>query len=153
MSWPVGDKFYQIAVGAGLRAQGVEQIADGVHDFQISAFASAADGVGGAGLAAFSDERQGADVILDVEPVAHVVATAVNRQGLAFKRVQDYERNQLFRELVRAVVVGAVGDYNGQAIGVKPGAGQMVGAGFTGGVGRSWIVRRGFAEWLSVGSE
>ena len=49
-------------------------------------------------------------MVLDVEPVAHVAAVAVDRQRLALERVQDHERDQLLGELEGAVVVRAVRD-------------------------------------------
>ena len=59
-------------------------------------------------------EQDAGAVVLDVEPVAHVAAVAVDRQRLALERVQDHERDQLLGELVRAVVVRAVRDSTGR---------------------------------------
>ena len=63
-------------------------------------------------------EQDAGAVVLDVEPVAHVAAVAVDRQRLALERVEDHQRDQLLGELVRAVVVRAVGDQRRQAVGL-----------------------------------
>ena len=43
-------------------------------------------------------------------PVTHIFALAVNRQRLVCQGIGDHQRNQLFREVIRAVVVGASGN-------------------------------------------
>lgn len=48
--------------------------------------------------------------------------------------VVDKQRNELFRKLVRAVVVGAVGYDGGHSVGIMKGTYKMVTAGFTGAV-------------------
>ena len=73
-------------------------------------------------------------MVADVEPVAHVPAVAVHGQRLAGERVDDHQRNELFRKLARPVVVRAVGRQRGQSVGVMIGAHQMVGRGLRCGV-------------------
>ncbi len=58
-------------------------------------------------------------VILDVDPVAHVAAVAVERQRLVGERVGDEERDQLLGELVRAVVVRAARDDDVEPVRVR----------------------------------
>ena len=53
-------------------------------------------------------QAEGTDVVFDVEPVPDLIAFAVYRQGLTFQSIENYERDEFFRELVGAVVVGAV---------------------------------------------
>ena len=67
-----------------------------------------------------------AAVIDDKEPVAHILAVTVDRQFLPLEGVVDDQRNEFFREVVGAVVVGAVGNQGRQVIGVVVGADQMV---------------------------
>ena len=83
-------------------------------------------------------------MVLDVEPVAHLQAVAVDRQGLAGQRVDDDQRDQLFGEVVGAVVVGAIGGEHRQAVGVVPGAHQVVAGGLAGRVGAVGLVAGGF---------
>jgi len=84
--------------------------------------------------------QNGATVVGNEQPVAAPLPVAVDRKTLAFERVDEDQRNQLFRELVRPGVVGAVGDHHRQPIGVVPGARQVVGRGLGGGIRRVWGV-------------
>src|ERR1035437_6778855 len=66
-------------------------------------------------------------MIFYIEPVANIASISINRQRFAFKSVQNDERNKLLGKLERAVIVGAVGGQNRQAIGVKVRPHQVVG--------------------------
>jgi hypothetical protein len=98
-----------------------------VHDVEIGHLVPAADVVGLA-HAACSSTRGWRCNGRNVKPVAHVHAVAVDRQRFAASGVEDHQRNELFRELVGTVVVGAVGGQHRQAVGVVIGAHQMVAA-------------------------
>src|SRR5437763_5962273 len=60
----------------------------------------------GAGL---EDELDRAAVVKGVEPFTAVLGRGIQRERQIVERVGDEERNHLLRELVRPVVVGAVG--------------------------------------------
>ena len=60
-------------------------------------------------------------MVLDVQPIPYLVAVAVDRQRISPKSARDHRGDQLLRELVGAVVVGAVGDEDGQPVGVMIG--------------------------------
>lgn len=64
-----------------------------------------------------------------MDPVADVLALAVELGAHAVDDVRDLARDELLHVLVGAVVVGAVGDRGAQAVGARPGADQHVGAG------------------------
>ena len=96
---------------------------------------SAADVVGLADAAVLEHGADGAAVVVDVEPVADVLAVAVDGQGLAVERVVDHQRDELLGKLVGAVVVRAVGGQRRQAVGVELGADEMVAGGLGRGVG------------------
>jgi len=68
----------------------------------------------------------GAGMVFHEEPVAHVLALAVNRERLLVADVVDEQRNKLFGELVRAVVVATVRDNRRHAVGVVESAYEMV---------------------------
>jgi len=53
-------------------------------------------------------KREAETMIFDIEPIAHIAAGSVDGQGLAGQGVNDCQRDKLFRELIRTVVVGAV---------------------------------------------
>jgi hypothetical protein len=43
-------------------------------------------------------------MVLHVEPVAHILTRAVNRDRLACERIENDHRDQLFGEMVRPVI-------------------------------------------------
>ena len=47
-------------------------------------------------------------MVCDIEPVTHILPVTVHRQALARHGVANHEWNQLFREVVRPIVIGAV---------------------------------------------
>ncbi len=85
-------------------------------------------------------------MVADVQPVAYLLAVAVDRQRLARLRVGDDQRDQLLREMVGAVVVGAVGGQRRHAVGVVVRAHQMVGRCLRRRVRAVRRIGRGFAE-------
>ena len=93
-------------------------------------------------------------MIPHIQPVPHVFPFAVYRDGGPAQRFQDNDGDQLFRELVRAVIVGTVGDQHGQPVRIVPGAHQVVAGSLAGGIRGMGAIRRGFREqaFLSQGA-
>ena len=60
----------------------------------------------------------GTTVITDIQPITDLQPIAVNRQRFVRQCVMDNQRNQLFWELVRPIVVGAVGCQYWQPVGM-----------------------------------
>ena len=54
------------------------------------------------------NEMKRAGVILDIQPIAHVGAIAIDGQGLSFDGIKNGERYQLLREMVGTIIVRAV---------------------------------------------
>ena len=146
MSRPIGDVGDEILVTGRLRAQLVHDRADGLHHLEIGALIVPAHIVCLADRALLVDEAEGLDVIVDVKPVTNVRALAVDGERLPVKAIEDDERNQFLGEVVRPVVVRAVGDLDGQAVGVVPGAHDMVGRCLRGRVRRVRGVGRRLGE-------
>ena len=88
----------------------------------------------------------GLRMILYIQPVADIFAVSVYRKLLAVKGIVDDQRDQLLGELVRTVIVGAVGDIGREMIGIHVCLHQHVRACLTCGVGTVGIVRRGLIE-------
>lgn len=84
-----------------------EFLQDRLDDIDVRALIVAADVVDLADAALLQNEVDGMAVVLDIEPVADILAVAVNRQLLVRKRVDDHQRDELFRKMVRTVVVRA----------------------------------------------
>ena len=68
-----------------------------------------ADIVAPAGFAALHDLPDSGVMVLDVDPVADVLAVAVDRKALSLQHVEDHKWNKLLGELIGPVVVRAVG--------------------------------------------
>ena len=65
-----------------------------------------------------------------MNPVAHVLAGAVQFRPRAFQNGRDLPWNELFHMLIWPVIVGTVGNGGAQAVCARPRAHQMVGRGF-----------------------
>ncbi len=113
----------------------VENGADHAHHLDIAALGPAADIVGLAEAALPEHEEERPRMVLDMEPVADIGAAAIDRQLLAFDRVENDERDQLLGKLPGAVIVRAVGRHDRQPVSPVPGAHEMVGAGLARGIG------------------
>lgn len=87
-----------------------------LDEVDVPPFVETSDVVGVAVLALVEDEVDGAGVILDIEPVTDILAFSIYRERLAFAYIIDKQRDELFRELVRAVVVGAVRDHDRHSV-------------------------------------
>ena len=86
-------------------------------------------------------------MVFDVEPVADIQAVAVEGDFFAFHQIGDEQRDELFGEMIRAVVVAAARDQDGQSEGVEVGPHQAVGGGFAGAVGAVGGERGFFGEF------
>ena len=106
-----------------------ELFEDGLDDVDVGALIVAADVVDLADASLLQDQVDGMAVVLDVEPVADVLAVAVDRQLLVGQRVDDHQRDELLREVVRAVVVRAARDRRRDLVGAMVGHDEQVSTG------------------------
>ena len=109
-----------------------------------------ADEVGLPHLSLGEDVPDGGAVVLGVDPVADVLAAAVELGAHAVDDVRDLPGDELLHVLVGAVVVGAVGDRGAKPVGAGPGADQHVGAGLGARVRRGRLIRRLLGELRRV---
>lgn len=105
-----------------------------------------ADQVGLADPSLGQDRPHAAGMVLGVDPVAYVLALAVQLRPLALEDVRDLAGNELLHMLVRAVVVRAVGNRGPQAVRAGPRAHQHVGRGLRTRVRAGRMVRGGLRE-------
>ena len=105
-----------------------------------------ADEVGLPHAAAGQDGPDGGTVVLGVDPVADVLALAVELGAHAVDDVRDLPGDELLHVLVGAVVVGAVGDRGAKPVGAGPGAHEHVGAGLGRAVRARGLIRRLLGE-------
>lgn len=105
-----------------------------------------ADQVGLADPAFGQDRPHTAGMVLSVDPVAHVLAPAVQLRPLALEDVRDLAGNELLHMLVRTVIVAAVRNRGPQAVRAGPRAHQHVGRGLRTRVWAGRMVRGGLRE-------
>ena len=99
-----------------------------------------------ADLAAVADHIDGLAVILNVQPVTDLHTVTVDRQLLVVLDVVDHQGDQLLRELIGAVVVGAAGNVDGHTVGIVECHNEHISAGLGGGVGAVGAQRGGLHE-------
>ena len=105
-----------------------------------------ADQVGLADPSLGQDRPHAAGMVLGVDPVAYVLAPAVQLRPLALEDVRDLAGNELLHMLVRTVIVAAVGNRGPQAVRAGPRAHQHVGRGLRTRVWAGRMVRGGLRE-------
>ena len=79
-------------------------------DVDISHFIMAADIIDFADMALLEDEVDGPAMVFDIEPVADIKAVPIDRQRLVMQGIDDHEGNQLFRKMIRTIVIRAAAD-------------------------------------------
>ena len=136
------------AVGDPVEVLGVAPhgLEDHAQDGDVVLLPIGADEVGLPHPALGEDVPDGRGVVLGVDPVADVLAAAVELGTDAVDDVRDLPGDELLNVLVGAVVVGAVGDRGAQAVGSRPGAHEHVGAGLGARVRAARVVRRLLGE-------
>ena len=127
----------------GIAAHGLE---DHAQHGNVVLLAVGSDEVGLPHAALGEDVPDGAGVVLGVDPVADVLAAAVELGAHAVDDVGDLPGDELLHVLVGSVVVGAVGDRGAKPVGAGPCAHEHVGAGLGGAVGAGRSVGRLLGE-------
>ena len=136
------------AVGDPVEVLGVlsHRLEDHAQDGDVVLLAVRADEVGLPRAALGEDVPDGRGVVLGVDPVADVLAAAVELGADAVDDVGDLPGDELLHVLVGAVVVGAVGDRGAQAVGAGPCAHEHVGGRLGARVRAARAVRRLLGE-------
>ena len=140
------------AVGDPVEVLGVasHRLEDHAQDRDVVLLAVGADEVGLPRAALGEDVPDGRGVVLGVDPVADVLAAAVELGADAVDDVRDLPGDELLHVLVGAVVVGTVGDRGAEAVGAGPRAHEHVGAGLGARVRRGRVIRRLLGELRRV---
>ena len=140
------------AVGDPVEVLGVasHRLQDHAQDRDVVPLAIGADEVGLPRAALGEDVPDGRGVVLGVDPVADVLATAVELGAHAVDDVRDLPGDELLHVLVGSVVVGAVGDRGAQAVGAGPGAHEHVGGRLRRAVRRARLIRRLLGELSGI---
>lgn len=140
------------AVGDPVEVLGVaaHRLEDHAQDRDVVLLAVGADEVGLPHPALREDVPDGRGVVLGVDPVADVLAAAVELGADAVYDVRDLPGDELLHVLVGAVVVGAVGNRGAKPVGAGPGADQHVGGRLGARVRAARVIRRLLGELRRV---
>ena len=142
----IGDEVYVCAFGAA--EQTVNGMDEDLDYIDVLPLVEATDVVCLGDGAFVEDEVDGTGMVFYIEPIAHVLALAIDGQGFAMAYVVDEERDELFRELIGSVVIGAVGDDGGHTEGVVEGAHEMVAGCLGSAIGTVWLILEVLGEEL-----
>ena len=136
MPRPVFDEgdLRSIRAAVGFRVEFVEQAAQVGHEFQIGFLVQTTDVVHLSTAPGLEYPTEGTAMVSYIQPVAHVLAVAVHGQGVACQGVVYDQRNELFRKLVRAVIVRAVGRYRREPVGGNVCVHQVIRGSFAGAI-------------------
>ncbi len=124
----------------------VHHVAQKLDEVDVAPLVHAPHVVGLPHSAPVEDRVDGPRVVLDVEPVPHVLPLPVHGHGPSLLDVVDGQRDELLGEVVGAVVVRAVAQFHRQPVGVEPRPHEVVRGGLGGRVGRARVVGRGLGE-------
>ncbi len=86
----------------------VNRLDDGLYDVNVFPLVESADVVCFGDCALVKNQLDCPCVILHIEPVADILALAIDRKWFAMADIVDKERNKLLGKLIRAVVIRAV---------------------------------------------
>ena len=143
MAGPIRHKPNQVGMSAGKLRLGrkcVERVADRADHVDIAPLGARAEQIGLARLAHIRDALQRSGVVIDINPVADVLAPPIDRQLSALPGIQDGQGNELLGKLVRTEIIAAVRHDGRESVGAPPRSGEMVGRRLRGGVGRTRVV-------------
>ena len=140
------------AVGDPVEVLGVlpHRLEDHAQHGDVVLLPIGADEVGLPHPALGEDVPDGRGVVLGVDPVADVLAAAVELGADAVDDVGDLPGDELLHVLVGAVVVGAVRDRGAKPVGAGPGAHEHVGGRLGARVRAARVVRRLLGELRRV---
>lgn len=129
-----------------------ELLQNGAGDAEVGVFIAGTEVVNLPRSAVFEGRDQSEGAILDVDPVADLLAGAVDGEGLVAHGVIDESGDELFPVLAWPVVIRAASDEDILEISGVSCDGEEVGAGLAGGVGRRGAELGEFVEFLRKGS-
>ena len=145
----IGNVSYQIHIRT-LRAteQSIYRLYHHLDDVDVLPLVEATDVVSLGYLSLMENQVDGSRMVLHIQPVSHVLTLTIYWQWLAMADVIDEQWNQLLRELIRTIVVGAVGHDGRHTVSIVESTHEMVGASLRCRVRRMRIVLGRLSEEL-----
>jgi hypothetical protein len=59
----------------------------------------------------FKDPDEGITMINYIKPVSNILSISVDRERLFLHKIQNHQGNEFLRKLIRAEIIGTIGDY------------------------------------------
>ena len=140
------------AIFGFLRHQAVDGGNGQLHNFKVGLFVMATYVVHFTFHTFANHQVDSFAMVFHIKPVAHVAAVAVDRKFLSFQNILDDKRDQLFGEVIRAVVIGTAGNGHRHFIGIMVSHNHHVGAGL-GSTVRAMRTKRGLLRKVAVGTQ
>jgi hypothetical protein len=103
-----------------------------MNEVNVLPLIETADVVGFTNAAIMKDGVYCTGMIFYEQPVTHILTFTINRYRLVGFDIVDGQRDQFFREVMRAIVIGTVTQYNRDLVSVVICFYKMVGAGLGG---------------------
>ena len=97
-----------------------------LDDIDVLPLVETADVISFGNLSLMENHIDSTCMVLHIQPVAHILALTIYWQWLAMTDIVDEQRNQLLRELIWSVVVGAVGHDGWHSVCVVESTDEMV---------------------------
>src|SRR5262249_52623610 len=117
----------ETALERGITAEGlIQQTAQQGNKIEVGPGIMAADVVCLAAQPLAEHQLDPPTVVFHVEPVADMTSVTIEGQGLAFEGLQEHEGDELFWELIWAIVVAAITGAHRQAIRMIIGSYQVI---------------------------
>ena len=113
----VGDQAFRFA----------KLLADDLYDIDVLHLVVSADVVDFADTTLVDDQVNGTAVIFDVQPVTYIFTLTIYRKRFVIQRICDHQRDQLLREMIRTVVVGAAADGDRKTVGAVISENKQIG--------------------------
>src|SRR5216683_1687611 len=101
-----------------------------------------ADVVDLAHLSSFENRENSTTIVLYVQPVALLLAVAVDGKRLVIERVRDHQRKEFLGKLIRPIIVRGARDQGGKIVGAHVGANQKVRGSLGSGIGAARLERK-----------
>ena len=109
MTRSIGHKRNQIQILTFLATkQTIYSIDNNLDNINILPLVKAADIIRLCHFALMENQIYRTSMILNKQPITHILSFSVNRQRLTMTDIIDKQRNKLLRELIRTIVIGAI---------------------------------------------
>ena len=132
--------------GILIRKHLLQGIQNNMNDLDVLLLIMSADIVGLKESALFLYHVNSLGMILYIEPVPDILSISINRKILAMQSIVNDQRDQLLRELVRSVIVGAVCNICRELISIHIGFYQKIRRSLACRIGAMRIIRCCFIE-------